>query len=76
MTKEKEYAKPTAQVASIRRAHLKERQKLVESISRMSIMQLAKQLADERDAKNEAYYFILQEGHYEAFKKYCKSVNN
>lgn len=66
---------PTAQVDAIRSAHLKERQRLVESISNMSIMQLARELAQERDLKNEAYYFILQEGHFEAFKNYRKSKN-
>lgn len=66
---------PTAQVNAIRRTHLKERQRLVESISNMSIMQLAKELAEERELKNQAYYFILQGGHLEAFKKYRKSKN-
>lgn len=75
MTKEKKYAMPTAQVEAIRRAHLKERQRLVESISNMSIMQLAKELAEERELKNQAYYFILQGGHLEAFKNYRKSKN-
>ncbi|HRO75771.1 MAG TPA: hypothetical protein PLP27_06465 [Crocinitomicaceae bacterium] len=76
MLKEKEYAMPTAQVVALRRAQLKERQRLVESISNMSIMQLSTELAEERNLKNEAYYFILQEGHLEAFKNYCQTIKN
>lgn len=70
MLTEKENAKPTADVAALRRAHQKERQRLVESIANMSIMQLAKELAEERDLKNEAYYFILQEGHLESYQNH------
>lgn len=73
MLEEKKYAMPTAQVEALKRAHLKERQRLVESISNMSIMQLATELAEERQLKNQAYYFILKEGHVESFRKYSQN---
>ena len=61
---------------SIRNQHLQQRSRVIEQLSNMSIKQIAKELIEERDLKNQAYYFILSQGHLEAFKKYCQTVKN
>lgn len=37
----------------------------------MSVRQLIQSYLTEMDAKNQAYYFILEGGHYDSFVKYC-----
>ena len=45
---------------------------LVKSLMNKSINQLIKDYQIEYNAKNRAYYFILESGNFEAFKQYCK----
>jgi hypothetical protein len=73
---EKKGAMRTADVDTLRENHIKARNRLVQSIANMSLVEIAKELSSERELKNEAYYFILQAGHLEAFKKYSQKVKN
>ena len=41
-----------------------------------SFGQLAEDFIVEKNAKNKAYYFILSQGHHDAFVEYCKVAKN
>lgn len=48
-------------------------QSSIERLMALPIKQLFSEFLVEQDAKNEAYYFILQKGLYDSFVTYCKT---
>jgi len=45
-----------------------------ELLQNRSIKQLIEGFIIEKNAKNEAFYFILENGHFDAFRAYCKNI--
>lgn len=58
---------PTA----VKALHAVHRPELIQSLYNRSIQQLINDFIVEMDAKNKAYYFILEHGHFDAFRNYC-----
>jgi hypothetical protein len=63
----------TELVTAIANQHNLAKQKRINAIlSSKTILQVINDFMVEVDAKNSAYYFILENGYFEAFKEYCK----
>lgn len=58
-------------VSEIKNRHSDSRQNLIKSLNTRSVSSLINSFLIEMDAKNRAYYFILQQGHFNAFEQYC-----
>lgn len=58
-------------VTEVKELHAASRGKLLNKLERMSKQNLMSQFIVEMDAKNEAYYFILEHGHLQSFHSYC-----
>jgi len=54
------------------RNHQKNRFSLVDSYLKMAVPELVSDLIVEMNAKNKAYYFILESDLYEEFRAYCE----
>ena len=59
-------------VDEIKNLHADSRQIVIKGLYNKSINELIDGFLVEMDAKNKAYYFILSQGHFEAFRQYCK----
>ena len=60
-------------VPEIRNLHADSRQGVINGLFNRPINQLVNDFLIEMDAKNQAYYFILENGHFDAFSSYCKN---
>lgn len=49
------------------------RPQLIQQLYKKSIGQLISEFLIEMDEKNKAYFFILEHGHFDAFKNYCQT---
>ena len=63
-------------VQEIQQLHAENRQSTISGLMNRSVNQLINDFIVEMDAKNQAYYFILQHGHFDAFKSYCQTPKN
>jgi hypothetical protein len=61
-------------VPEIKNLHAGSRQSVINGLYNRPISQLVHDFLVEMDAKNEAYYFILEHGHFDAFKSYCQTT--
>lgn len=59
-------------VPVIKSWHSDNRQDLIKGLYSLSFSQLVRKFIVEMDAKNTAYFFILENGHFDAFSEYCK----
>ena len=59
-------------VNEIRKLHACNRQNVIQNLFSRPINQLVSDYLVEMNAKNQAYYFILDQGLNEAFRKYCE----
>jgi len=59
-------------VPAIKNLHAGSRQSVINGLYNRPISRLMNDFLVERDAKNQAYYFILENGHLDAFSEYCK----
>lgn len=57
----------------IKNLHAGSRQSVINGLYNRPISQLVHDFMVEMDAKNTAYYFILENGHFDAFADYCKN---
>ena len=57
---------------AIRAVHAAHRPQLIQQLYQMSINQLISDFLIEMDAKNKAYFFILEHGLLDSFKNYCQ----
>jgi hypothetical protein len=57
---------------AIRALHAAHRPQLINQLLQKSKSMLINDFFIEMDAKNQAYYFILEFGHFDAFKNYCQ----
>ncbi len=57
----------------VKTMHSENRPELIKSLYSRSLQQLINSFISELDAKNEAYYFIIENGHLDAFITYCKN---
>ena len=55
-----------------KRNHKLNHPSLIYDLYQKSIPKLVSGFLTEMDAKNEAYYFILENGHFESFNTYCQ----
>jgi uncharacterized protein (UPF0548 family) len=64
----------TARKAAItaKHYHQSHRASLIYGQLNKTVPQLVSDFLIEMDAKNQAYYFILENGHFDAFKAYCQ----
>jgi hypothetical protein len=60
-------------VSEIKQLHAENRQSTINGLMNRSVNQLINDFLVEMDAKNKAYYFILEHGHFDAFKSYCQN---
>ncbi|MFK8283513.1 hypothetical protein [Capnocytophaga canis] len=60
---------PTQQIQQL---HNQNRESLIKGLYNRSIQQLINDFIIEMDAKNKAYYFILESGLFNEFSNYCK----
>lgn len=60
---------------AVKALHNVNRPDLIQSLYNRSIQQLINDFIVEMDAKNKAYYFILEHGHFDAFRNYCLTAN-
>ena len=60
-------------VPEIRQLHAANRQSAIRGLMNRPVNQLINDFIIEMDAKNQAYYFILEHGHLGAFKSYCQT---
>ena len=60
-------------VPEIKNLHAGSRQSVINGLYNRPISQLVHDFMVEMDAKNTAYYFILENGHFDAFADYCKN---
>ena len=60
-------------VPEIKNLHAGSRQSVINGLFNRPINQLVHDFVVEMDAKNTAYYFILENGHFDAFADYCKN---
>ncbi|MFJ1426999.1 hypothetical protein ACILD6_00155 [Capnocytophaga canimorsus] len=60
---------PTQQIQQL---HNQNRESLIRGLYNRSIQQLIHDFIIEMDAKNKAYYFILESGLFNEFSNYCK----
>lgn len=58
---------------AIKANHRAQRAETIKRLRQTSVTALIKEITEERNAKNQAYYFILQQGHYNAFVEYCRT---
>jgi hypothetical protein len=58
---------------AIKAMHASGRKTLIKRLYNRNIHQLINDFVVEMDAKNRAYYFILENGHLDAFKHYCQT---
>ncbi|HNX87736.1 MAG TPA: hypothetical protein PKH58_01530 [Paludibacteraceae bacterium] len=56
---------------AIRDSHSRHRPELILSLFERNKPQLINDFLVEMDAKNKAYYFIIESGHFSAFSEYC-----
>lgn len=63
-------------VQQIEQLHAENRQSTIKGLMNRSVNQLINDFIVEMDAKNKAYYFILENGHFDAFKSYCQTPKN
>ncbi|MCL6102177.1 MAG: hypothetical protein M1292_06755 [Bacteroidetes bacterium] len=61
---------------AIKAMHAVNRPEVVQKLYSRDKQQLIKDFIVEMDAKNEAYYFIIENGHFDAFCSYCKNPAN
>ena len=66
-------AKVGTYVPEIKNLHAGSRQSVINGLYNRPISQLVHDFMVEMDAKNTAYYFILENGHFDAFADYCKN---
>jgi len=67
------YTKPIkSHVPEIKDAHAKEREGMIQKLSNFSFQKLLQLFISEMDAKNKAYYFIIESGNVNNFHEYCK----
>jgi hypothetical protein len=71
----KEQATNKQAVSFIKKSHALEKEHVIERQLKKPIGQLIEDFIIEMDAKNKAYYFILENGLFERFKDYCKNNN-
>lgn len=60
-------------VPEIKNLHAGSRQSVINGLFNRPINQLVHDFVVEMDAKNTAYYFILENGHFDAFADYCRN---
>jgi hypothetical protein len=60
-------------VPEIKNLHAGSRQSVINGLFNRPINQLVHDFMVEMDAKNTAYYFISENGHFDAFADYCKN---
>lgn len=60
-------------VPEIKNLHAGSRQSVINGLFNRPINQLVNDFLIEMDAKNTAYFFILENGHFDAFADYCKN---
>lgn len=60
-------------VPEIKNLHAGSRQGVINGLFNRPINQLVNDFVVEMDAKNTAYFFILENGHFDAFSDYCKN---
>jgi hypothetical protein len=58
-------------VPEIKNLYAGSRQSVINGLYNRPISQLVHDFMVEMDAKNKAYYFILENGHFDAFREYC-----
>lgn len=66
-------AKVGTYVPEIKNMHAGSRQSVINGLFNLPINQLVHDFLIEMDAKNTAYYFILENGHFDAFSDYCRN---
>lgn len=73
-TKTNEHQLLMREVAVIaRRSHSRYAKGEADRLLTLEKEQLVARLLIEKDAKNQAYYFILERGHFDEFYTYCES---
>lgn len=58
-------------VPEIENLHAGNRQNVINGLYNRPISQLVRDYMVEMDCKNQAYYFILSNGYFDAFRQYC-----
>lgn len=61
-----------SEISAIQNSHKENRNSLIQGLYNRSINQLINDFITEMDAKNKAYYFILENGLFNEFSNYCK----
>ncbi|GIM49438.1 hypothetical protein [Capnocytophaga stomatis] len=61
-----------SEISAIQNSHKENRENLIKGLYNRSIQQLINDFIIEMDAKNKAYYFILESGLFNEFSNYCK----
>lgn len=62
-----------SEISAIQNSHKENRENLIKGLYNRSIQQLINDFIIEMDAKNKAYYFILESGLFNEFSNYCKN---
>lgn len=62
-----------SEISAIQNSHKENRNSLIQGLYNRSINQLINDFITEMDAKNKAYYFILENGLLNEFSNYCKN---
>jgi hypothetical protein len=65
-------AQTTALIDLVKQNHKHYRTPLIHDLCNRPIPELIDRLLIEMDAKNQAYFFILENDHFDAFQNYCK----
>ena len=66
----------TSVAPEVKRLHAQNREITISGLMDMPVRQLINELIVEKDCKNLAYYFILENGHYDQYKAYLQSFNS
>lgn len=61
-----------SEISAIQNSHKENLNSLIQGLYNRSIQQLINDFIIEMDAKNKAYYFILESGLFNEFSNYCK----
>lgn len=64
-----------ALVSFIKKNHKESREDLIDDLFSRSHRQLVEDYLAEKDTLNNAVFFIIESGNYDAFIKYCKANN-
>jgi len=62
----------SSDISELNGLHQADRNRIISEAIRMPLVQFVDKFIIEMNAKNQAYYFILEHGYFNQFKDYCR----